>query len=288
MKQYRTVLSIAGSDSIGGAGIQADIKTCTVLGTYAMTAVTALTAQNTCGVSRVCATTPDMLDAQLEAVVSDLVPDAVKTGMIPTAEAIGVVASHIRRHGLVNVVVDPVMVATSGDSLCDERARHLFLSELLPLARVATPNIPEAEVLTGMEITDSESMLRAALSLLQTTGCGAVLLKGGHGLEKDCHADLLLLGSSELKEDPTPGHFAEPLWLRHPHVNTPNTHGTGCSLSSAIASMLAQGYDTAEAVRRAVDWLAGAIRTGADFEFGHGHGPVNHLYQIHNGNTSEQ
>lgn len=280
MKCYSTVLSVAGSDSCGGAGIQADIKTCTALGAYAMTAVTALTAQNTCGVRAVAATAPAMLEAQLEAVIADIRPDAVKTGMIPTAEQVRLVAGFVKRHALRNLVVDPVMVATSGDSLCEDDARSAFLKELLPLARVVTPNIPEAEELTGIKITDRESMLQAALALLRLTGCGSVLLKGGHGDENGCHVDLLLLGAAELTTDPAPSRFAEPIWLKHKHIDTPNTHGTGCTLSSAIASFLAHGLDVAEAVRCAVDWLAGAIEAGKDYHLGSGHGPVNHLYKI--------
>ena len=181
MNSYRTVLSIAGSDSVGGAGIQADIKTCTALGVCAMTAVTALTAQNTQGVSRVAVTDPEMLTAQLRAVADDVRPDAVKTGMLPDAESVELVARFLKEGCLTNVVVDPVMVATSGDSLCEDPARTRLLTLLIPLARVVTPNIPEAETLTGIRISDRASMQLAALHLLRHTGCGAVLLKGGHG-----------------------------------------------------------------------------------------------------------
>lgn len=280
MRRYHTVLSIAGSDSGGGAGIQADIKTCTALGAYAMTAITALTAQNTCGVRAVAATAPEMLTAQLAAVAEDIRPDAVKTGMLPTAGHVRLVADFIRESGLTNLVVDPVMVATSGDALCEPEAREAFLNELLPLARVVTPNIPEAQELTGIGITGRESMLVAAIELLKATGCGAILLKGGHGIERGRHADLLLLGAKELACDPAPGRFAEPVWLEHPHIDTPNTHGTGCTLSSAIASFLAKGLDVPEAARSAVGWLGGAIKAGVDLKLGHGHGPVNHLYEI--------
>lgn len=286
MKGYRTVLSVAGSDSVGGAGIQADIKTCTALGAYAMTAVTALTAQNTTGVARVAVTEPEMLRAQLDMVLEDVRPDAVKTGMIPDAAGVRTVADYIRNFSLDNVVVDPVMVATSGDSLCADDTRRALLESLLPLARVATPNMPEAEALTGVEITDRASMLLAALELLRTTGCGSVLLKGGHGLERCGHADLLLLGSTELSGEDASGHFAEPVWLEHPHIDTCNTHGTGCTLSSAIASLLARGLGVEDAVRVAVDWLSGAIEAGAGYALGKGHGPVNHLYRINYGNKS--
>lgn len=280
MNSYRTVLSIAGSDSVGGAGIQADIKTCTALGVCAMTAVTALTAQNTQGVSRVAVTDPEMLAAQLRAVADDVRPDAVKTGMLPDAESVELVARFLKERSLTNVVVDPVMVATSGDSLCEDPARTRLLTLLIPLARVVTPNIPEAETLTGIRISDRASMQLAALHLLRHTGCGAVLLKGGHGLERCGHADLLLSGPRELCGQSGASGFAEPIWLEHPHIDTPNTHGTGCTLSSAIASLLARGMDVESAVRGAVDWLAGAIAAGASYSFGHGHGPVNHLYRI--------
>ena len=280
MKTYRTVLSIAGSDCSGGAGIQADLKTCTALGVYGMTAITALTAQNTCGVSGAYVTDLSALEAQLRMVADDIVPDAVKTGMIPTAEHVRLVARFVSDYGLKNLVVDPVMVATSGDRLCESEAKAAFLDELLPLARVVTPNIPEAQELTGVQITDRASMLTAALELLKRTGCRAVLLKGGHGIEQNRHADLLLLGSEELKTDPTPGNFAEPVWLEHRHIETENTHGTGCTLSSAIAAFLARGYDVAESVRRAVSWLGKAIASGAEYRLGHGHGPVNHLVDL--------
>lgn len=209
MKHYHTVLSIAGSDSCGGAGIQADIKTCTALGVYAMTAITALTAQNTCGVHCFEATSADMLHAQLETVVGDILPDAIKTGMLPSAAAVRLVAEFIRTYKLNNLVVDPVMVATSGDNLCEDETRTAFLEELFPLARVITPNIPEAEVLTGLKISDRESMKDAAAELLLATGCEAVLLKGGHGIERGRHADLLL---HSVAGTPSP----QALWLATP------------------------------------------------------------------------
>lgn len=280
MKRYRTILSIAGSDSSGGAGIQADLKTCTALGVYGMTAITAITAQNTCGVRGVYVTPVQALETQLCAVADDIEPDAVKTGMIPTAEHVRLVARIVRERGWKNLVVDPVMVATSGDSLCEEDAKAAFLNDLLPLARVITPNIPEAQELTGITISDRASMQTAALELLKLTGCRAVLLKGGHGIEENRHADLLMLGAEELKKDPAPGHFAEPVWLEHPHIETDNTHGTGCTLSSAIASELAKGYEVVEAVRKAVKWLGQALSAGAEYTIGKGHGPVNHLFEI--------
>ena len=194
--------------------------------------------------------------------------------MIPSATAVRLVAEFICTHKLPNVVVDPVMVATSGDALCQDETRTAFLFDLMPLARIITPNIPEAEALTGIKICRREAMIEAAAELLHNTGCGAVLLKGGHGIEQGRHADLLLQYTD------TTHTATETLWLEHPHIETVNTHGTGCTLSSAIASFLARGLDTREAVSSAVNWLTDAIKAGADFALGHGHGPVNHLYEI--------
>lgn len=266
MKKYATVLSVAGSDSVGGAGIQADIKACTALGVYAMTAITALTAQNTRGVRAVEAVSPSMLRAQLDTVLEDVRPDALKTGMLPNADAVEAVAECMRRYSLRNLVVDPVLVATSGDALAEGGVGHAILEKLAPLCALITPNIPEATALSGLEITDRDSMTAAAEKLRKQAGC-AVLLKGGHA-EGNTHPDLLLTKEGEA------------LWFEHPHIETENTHGTGCSLSSAIASFLALGYPLAEAARRGVDWLHGAIAAGAGYSLGHGHGPVKHFYTI--------
>lgn len=266
MKKYATVLSVAGADSVGGAGIQADIKTCTTLGVYAMTAITALTAQNTQGVRAVEAVSPSMLRAQLDAVLDDVRPDALKTGMLPNADAVEAVAECVRRYSLRNLVVDPVLVATSGDSLTEGSVGHAILEKVAPLCALITPNIPEAMALTGVEITCREDMMAAARELQRRAGC-AVLLKGGHA-EGNTHPDLLLTKEGEA------------VWFEHPHIDTVNTHGTGCSLSSAIASFLALGYPLEEAARRGVDWLHGAIAAGAGYSFGHGHGPVKHFYTI--------
>ena len=269
MKQHHTVLSIAGSDPIGGAGIQADIKTCTALGAYAMTAITALTAQNSTGVKGVAVTDPDFLKLQLDTVLTDVRPDAVKTGMLPEEEAVRITTDAILRYDLKNVVVDPVLVATSGDTLAGAGARRALMKALLPLATVATPNIPECEAFINREIAGPQSMEIAAAEFQRLTGCQWVLLKGGHGVLNSRHGDLLYSVETG------------PLWHEHPHIDTPNTHGTGCTLSSAIAALLAQDLPVQTAVYQAIDWLSGAIKSGADFTFGTpgGHGPVNHLWR---------
>lgn len=265
---YHTVLSIAGSDSIGGAGIQADIKTCSALGVYAMTAITAITAQNTLGVRSFRAVEPDIFAAQLEAIAADVTPDAVKIGMIPDAATAHITAEAIRKYRWHNIVIDPVMVATSGDALSSDSAYHTICSELYPLADVFTPNIPEAEKLTGLKITNPDDMSLAAhkaAALCQPST--AVLLKGGHLEETKNMTDLFL--DSDGKEYP----------LTHPRVDTLNTHGTGCSLSSAIAALLARRLSRKDAVTMAAIWVSEAIQYGAGFRFGHGHGPINHIFK---------
>ena len=258
----KTALSIAGSDSSGGAGIQADIKTMMAHGVYAMTAITALTAQNTTGVTDILETTPNNLAAQLDAVFTDIFPDAVKIGMVSSAELIGVIADKLRRYHACHVVVDPVMVSTSGSRLLREDAVAVLQRELLPLAELVTPNIPEAEILSGMEIRNSADMETAAKTISSRFGC-AVLLKGGHGLT-DAN-DLLW------KED-------RGRWFRGTRIDNPNTHGTGCTLSSAIASNLAKGLDLEEAVRRAKDYISGAL--AAMLDLGHGSGPMDHGFLL--------
>ena len=258
----RTALSIAGSDSSGGAGIQADIKTMSANGVYAMTAVTALTAQNTTGVTDILDSTPAFLSAQLDAVFTDIFPDAVKIGMVSSAELISVIAQKLRQYGARHIVVDPVMVATSGSRLLQENAVQALKTELLPLAEVATPNIPEAEILAEMPISSPEDMERAAELISRRYHC-AVLCKGGHDLND---------ANDLLWKDGT-GH-----WFKGRRINNPNTHGTGCTLSSAIASNLAKGMDLEEAVRRAKDYISGAL--GAMLDLGHGRGPMNHLFDL--------
>ena len=258
----KTALSIAGSDSSGGAGIQADIKTMSAHGVYAMSAITALTAQNTTGVTDILDSTPAFLSAQLDAVFTDIFPDAVKIGMVSSSELISVIAQKLRQYGARHIVVDPVMVATSGSRLLQENAVQALKTELLPLAEVATPNIPEAEILAEMPISSPEDMERAAELISRRYHC-AVLCKGGHDLND---------ANDLLWKDGT-GH-----WFKGRRIDNPNTHGTGCTLSSAIASNLAKGMDLENAVRRAKDYISGAL--GAMLDLGHGRGPMNHLFDL--------
>ena len=258
----KTALSIAGSDSSGGAGIQADIKTMSAHGVYAMSAITALTAQNTTGVTDILDSTPAFLSAQLDAVFTDIFPDAVKIGMVSSSELISVIAQKLRQYGARHIVVDPVMVATSGSRLLQENAVQALKTELLPLAEVATPNIPEAEILAEMPISSPEDMESAAELISRRYHC-AVLCKGGHDLND---------ANDLLWKDGT-GH-----WFKGRRINNPNTHGTGCTLSSAIASNLAKGMDLENAVRRAKDYISGAL--GAMLDLGHGRGPMNHLFDL--------
>ena len=256
----KTALSIAGSDCSGGAGIQADLKTMTMNGVFAMSALTALTAQNTTGVSAILEVTPTYLARQIDAVFEDIRPDAVKIGMVSSAELICTIADRLRHWKAENVVVDPVMVATSGARLIAEDAIETLKEELLPLAAVATPNIPEAEILSGMRIHDENDMLAAAKAISERYGC-AVLCKGGHNVN-DAN-DLLYAGG-------------EAIWFYGKRIHNPNTHGTGCTLSSAIASNLAKGCDLQTAVRRAKDYISGAL--GAMLDLGKGRGPMDHAF----------
>ncbi len=257
-----SVLIIAGSDSSAGAGIQADLKTCAALGVYATTVITALTAQNTLSVTAVHETPPEIVAAQIDAVASDIPLDAVKTGMLSSAPIIDVVAAKLREHGLGNVVVDPVMVAKSGDRLLREDAVHALVELLLPLADVLTPNVPEAEVLVGRALaTDAD--LRAAAREIHAMGARNVVMKGGHR-EGGRVVDLLYDGHE----------FHE---FSSPRVDTTSTHGTGCTFASAIASYLARGESVAEAVRLAKEYVTGALRQA--YPIGRGHGPVNHFWR---------
>ena len=258
----RTALSIAGSDSSGGAGIQADIKTMSANGVYAMTAVTALTAQNTTGVTDILDSTPAFLSAQLDAVFTDIFPDAVKIGMVSSAELISVIAQKLRQYGARHIVVDPVMVATSGSKLLQDSAIQILTGQLLPMAEVVTPNIPEAEILSGMTITDATGMEAAAKYISEKYGC-AVLCKGGHQIND---ADDLLWRNGAGK------------WFRGRRIDNPNTHGTGCTLSSAIASNLAKGYDLDTSVERAKAYISGAL--AAMLDLGHGSGPMDHMFAL--------
>lgn len=258
-----TALTIAGSDSSGGAGIQADIKTMTAHGVYAMSAVTALTAQNTTGVTGIMEVTPEFLREQIDDIFTDIYPDAVKIGMVSSSRLIEVIAERLAHYGAANIVVDPVMVATSGARLIGEEAVETLKERLLPMATVLTPNIPEAEVLSGMDVRTAEDMERAAALIGDTYGC-AVLVKGGHQLND---ANDLLCRGGRLK------------WFRGKRIHNPNTHGTGCTLSSAIASNLAKGRDLDASVEMAKRYLSLALSDMLDL--GRGSGPMNHAFAIH-------
>jgi len=256
-----TALTIAGSDSSGGAGIQADIKTMTMNGVFAMSAITALTAQNTTGVTGVLDTPPDFLAKQIDAVFSDIRPDAVKIGMVSSAELAEVIADRLAYWEAENVVVDPVAVATSGSALSSGEAYEAVKRLLFPIAEVITPNIPEAELISGMKISSADDMEAAAMAIVDRYGC-ATLCKGGH-MVNDA-SDFLCCpdGTSQ--------------WFEGRRINTPNTHGTGCTLSSAIAAGLAKGMELAEAVECAKEYISGAL--AAMLDLGQGSGPLDHAY----------
>ncbi len=258
----KAALTIAGSDSSGGAGIQADIKTMTMNGVYAMSAITALTAQNTTGVQGIFEVTPDFLGMQIDSVCTDIRPDAVKIGMVSSVELISVIAEKLTRYQIKNIVVDPVMVATSGAKLISEDAVATLKEKLLPLATVVTPNIPEAEVLSGMEIKSADDMIRAAGHISNTYHC-AVLCKGGHSLND---ANDLLYDNGEYR------------WFYGKRIDNPNTHGTGCTLSSAITSNLAKGQNLFNAVENAKEYISGAL--SAMLNLGAGSGPMNHAFDL--------
>ena len=258
----KTALTIAGSDSCGGAGIQADIKTMTMNGVYAMSAVTALTAQNTTGVRAIQESTPEFLRQQLDAVFEDIFPDAVKIGMVSSGELIDVIAERLNFYKAKNVVVDPVMVATSGASLMKTDGVKKLVEELFPLAAIVTPNIPEAQVLSGIMIESREDMVAAAEKIGTTYGC-AVLLKGGHSIND---ANDLLFADGEVR------------WFLGKRIDNPNTHGTGCTLSSAIAANLAKGFALPESVQRAKNYISGAL--AAQLDLGCGQGPMNHAFDL--------
>ena len=258
----KTALTIAGSDSSGGAGIQADIKTMTANGVFALCAVTALTAQNTTGVTDILESTPHFLGEQLDAIFTDIFPDAVKIGMVSSADLIVVIAEKLKQYKAENIVVDPVMVATSGAKLLQDDAVQALTEKLLPLAEVLTPNIPEAEILSGMSIANAADMEAAARTISERYGC-AVLCKGGHRLN-DANDLLYRDGGYE--------------WFNGKRIDNPNTHGTGCTLSSAIAANLAKGFDLDTAVRRAKDYLSGAL--AAMLDLGAGSGPMDHAFDL--------
>ncbi len=262
MQAMKTALTIAGSDSSGGAGIQADIKTMTMNGVFAMSAITALTAQNTTGVAGILEVSPEFLALQIDAVFTDIPPDAVKVGMVASSPLIDVIAAKLRQYGARNVVVDPVMVATSGAKLISDDAVGTLTSKLLPLATVITPNIPEAEVLAGMAVRTPADMEAAAKAIGERYGC-AVLCKGGHQLN-DANDLLWRDGGTR--------------WFNGRRIDNPNTHGTGCTLSSAIASNLAKGSALDEAVALAKEYISGAL--AAMLDLGHGRGPMNHAWAL--------
>ncbi|HJC43115.1 MAG TPA: bifunctional hydroxymethylpyrimidine kinase/phosphomethylpyrimidine kinase [Candidatus Mediterraneibacter gallistercoris] len=258
----RTALTIAGSDSSGGAGIQADIKTMTANGVFAMSAITALTAQNTTGVTGIMEVSPEFLKEQIDCIFTDIRPDAVKIGMVSSAELITAIAEKLTEYHAENIVVDPVMVATSGAKLISDDAIDTLKERLLPMADVLTPNIPEAEVLSGMEVRTEEDMIKAAEKISENYHC-AVLLKGGHQLND---ANDLLYRNGSYR------------WFYGKRIDNPNTHGTGCTLSSAIASNLAKGFDMDTSVERAKAYISGAL--GAMLDLGKGSGPMNHAFDI--------
>ena len=258
----KTALTIAGSDCSGGAGIQADIKTMMANGVYAMSAITALTAQNTLGVTGIMEVSPEFLRQQLDAVFTDIPPDAVKIGMVSSGQLITVIAETLQRYHATNIVLDPVMISTSGSKLIDEEAIQILKEKLLPLATVITPNIPETEVLWGRAIASAEDMENAAADISDQYGT-AVLCKGGHSRND---ADDLLCDDGKMQ------------WFKGRRMNNPNTHGTGCTLSSAIASYLARGFSLIKAVKEAKEYISGALEAGLDL--GEGSGPLNHGYRI--------
>jgi len=260
--KMKTALTIAGSDCSGGAGIQADLKTMTMNGVYAMSAITALTAQNTTGVRAIQESTPDFLKQQIDAVFEDIYPDAVKIGMVASGQLIRIIGDRLRYYHAKNVVIDPVMVASSGSALIKTDAVQTLIEELLPISVLITPNIPEAQVLSGCTIENKEDMLRAAKQIGDSYHC-AVLLKGGHSIND---ANDLLYANGELT------------WFEGRHINNPNTHGTGCTLSSAITANLAKGFTLVESVQRAKNYISGAL--AAMLDLGKGSGPMNHAFDL--------
>ena len=258
----KTALTVAGSDSSGGAGIQADIKTMTMHGVYAMSAITALTAQNTLGVRAIMESSPEFLKEQLDAVFEDIFPDGVKIGMVPSGELAEVIAERLVFYDAKNIVVDPVMVASSGSSLIKESAIKALTEKLFPVATLVTPNIPEAEALSGIKIRTGEDMVKAAKYIGEAFGCG-VLLKGGHSIND---ANDVLFENGKIT------------WFAGKRIANPNTHGTGCTLSSAIASNLAKGSTVSDSVKKAKEYISDALAAGLDL--GKGSGPLQHNFII--------
>ena len=265
MKRYPVILSIAGSDSSGGAGIQADMKAISALGAYAATAITAITVQNTLGVRAIHPIPPEYVRGQIEAVMDDISPDSIKIGMINDIAIVHVIAESIIKYKPKHVVFDPVMVSTSGSRLIEDNAIEVLVKELIPLTDIITPNLDEAEVLTGKKIRSLEEMKEAAAQLL-TFGCKSVLVKGGHLEGKEMY-DVLMTNTQ-----------TEATVFTGKHIDSKNVHGTGCTLSSPIATYLALGENMPSAVRKAKEYISGAIEKGKDVFIGHGNGPLNHSY----------
>lgn len=265
MKRYPIIISIAGSDSSGGAGIQADLKAISALGAYAATAITAITVQNTMGVQAIHPVPAEYVRGQIEAVMEDIHPDAVKIGMINDIAIVKVIAECLRKYKPAHVVFDPVMVSTSGSKLIEDDAIEVLTKELMPLTDIITPNLDEAEVLTGKKITNLKEMKEAALTLL-SFGSKAVLVKGGHLAGENMY-DVLQLASQ-----------IEPIVFTGKYIESKNVHGTGCTLSSSIATFLALGEEMPGAVSKAKEYIAGAIEAGKDISIGHGNGPLCHSY----------
>lgn len=259
----KTALTIAGSDCSGGAGIQADIKTMTMNGVFAMSAVTALTAQNTTSVTAVSEVSPEFLRQQIDAVFEDIRPDAVKIGMVSSAGLVEVIAERLRHYSAENIIVDPVAVATSGSSLSSSEAYEALKKLLLPIAALVTPNIPEAELLSGITISSDEDMTAAAGIICEKYGCN-VLCKGGHSVN-DANDLLFRMNGTHH-------------WFTGKRVDNPNTHGTGCTLSSAIAANLAKGHSMPEAISLAKEYISGAL--GSMLDLGSGSGPLDHIFDL--------
>lgn len=258
----KKVLTIAGTDPTGGAGAQADLKTFMAHKVYGMSIITALVAQNTMGVKDIMNVTPYFLEEQFQCVFEDIYPDAIKIGMVSETEIINKIVEQLKKYQAKNIVVDPVMVSTSGSRLLNDQALTALKKELIPLADIITPNIPEAEVLTNYTIHNQEDMVKAA-QCIRDWYSGDILIKGGHF--KDCADDLLY-------------HGEEVIWLKCEHIDNPNTHGTGCTLSSAIASNLALGHDMVHSVEKAKEYISGALKDGLDL--GVGSGPLNHCWNL--------
>lgn len=258
----KTVLTIAGSDCSGGAGIQADLKTIAAHGLYGMSAITALTAQNTTGVYGISEVSGEFLANQLDCIFNDIYPDAVKIGMVSNSELIEIIALKLKERGATNIVVDPVMVSTSGSRLLNDDAKDALTGKLFPLADVITPNVPEAEVLSGIKIQTKDDMKKAA-QIIAKGFRGGILMKGGHSIE-DANDYLYMNGQES--------------WFCGKRVDNPNTHGTGCTLSSAIAANLALGNDLKMSIQNAKDYITGALEDGMNL--GKGSGPLNHMYKI--------